>query len=54
MEQRYLPLGFTAGKGKLTASVPPNENTAVPGVYMLFIVDSAGVPSVAKMVTLAG
>jgi Domain of unknown function (DUF1929)/Bacterial Ig domain len=52
MEQRYLPLSFTAGSGTLTASVPANVNTAVPGVYMLFIVDSAGVPSVAKMVTL--
>jgi hypothetical protein len=53
MEQRYLPLSFTvAGKGSLAASVPANVHTAVPGVYMLFIVDSAGVPSVAKMVTL--
>jgi hypothetical protein len=52
MEQRYLPLGFTAGSGTLTANVPSNAHTAVPGVYMLFIVDSAGVPSVAKMVTL--
>jgi hypothetical protein len=52
MEQRYLPLGFTAGDGTLTASVPPNLHTAVPGVYMLFIVDAAGVPSVAKMVNL--
>src|SRR5919106_709233 len=53
MEQRYLPLGFTAGNGTLTASVPANVHTAVPGVYMLFIVDSAGVPSVAKMVNVA-
>jgi hypothetical protein len=52
MEQRYLPLSFTAGGGTLTASVPGNINTAVPGVYMLFIVDSAGVPSVGKMVTV--
>jgi len=52
MEQRYLPLSFTAGNGTLTASVPANVHTAVPGVYMLFIVDSAGVPSVAKMVNL--
>ena len=50
MEQRYVPLSFTAGGGTLTASVPANVNTAVPGVYMLFIVDSAGVPSVARMV----
>jgi hypothetical protein len=52
MEQRYVPLSFTAGTGTLTASVPANMHTAVPGVYMLFIVDSAGVPSVAKMVNL--
>jgi hypothetical protein len=52
MEQRYVPLGFTAGTGTLTATVPANMHTAVPGVYMLFIVDSAGVPSVAKMVNL--
>jgi hypothetical protein len=52
MEQRYLPLGFTAGDGTLTATVPANVHTAIPGVYMLFIVDSAGVPSVARMVTL--
>ena len=53
MEQRYLPLSFTAGAGTLTASVPANVHTAVPGIYMLFIVDSAGVPSVASMVGLA-
>jgi len=52
MEQRYLPLSFAAGTGTLTANVPANMNTAVPGVYMLFIVDSTGVPSVARMVTL--
>ena len=52
MEQRYLPLSFTAGSGILTASVPANMHTAVPGGYMLFIVDSAGVPSVATMVTV--
>jgi Galactose oxidase-like, Early set domain/Bacterial Ig domain len=53
MEQRYVPLSFTAGAGALTATVPANVNAAVPGVYMLFIVDSDGVPSVARMVQLA-
>ena len=52
MEQRYVPLNFTAGAGTLTAAVPANVNTAVPGVYMLFIVDSAGVPSMARMVSV--
>jgi Domain of unknown function (DUF1929)/Bacterial Ig domain len=50
MEQRYIPLGFTAGAGQLTAAVPANANVVPPGYYMLFIVDGSGVPSVAKMV----
>jgi uncharacterized repeat protein (TIGR01451 family) len=50
MEQHYLPLSFTVGTDTLTASVPANMNTAVPGVYMLFIVDSAGVPAVARII----
>ena len=52
MEQRYVPLTFTAGAGTLNATSPAGVNIAVPGVYMLFIVDAAGVPSVARMVTL--
>jgi hypothetical protein len=52
MEQRYVPLSFTTGDGTLTAAVPANVHTAVPGVYMLFVVDSAGVPSVARMVRI--
>ncbi len=52
MEQRYVPLSFTAGDGTLAAAVPANVHTAAPGVYMLFVVDSVGVPSVARMVTL--
>jgi hypothetical protein len=52
MEQRYVPLSFTAGSGSLAATVPMNVNVAPPGFYMLFIVDGAGVPSVAKMVRL--
>jgi hypothetical protein len=52
MEQRYVPLSFTVGDGTLTTTVPANVHSAVPGVYMLFIVDSAGVPSVARMLTV--
>ena len=54
MEQRYVPLGFTAGAGSLSATAPANANLAPPGVYMLFLVDAAGVPSVAHMITLGG
>ena len=45
---------FTAGTGSLTVTAPANANLAPPGVYMLFVVDAAGVPSVAHMVTLGG
>ena len=54
MEQRYIPLSFTAGATSLTASAPANANIAPPGFYMLFIIDANGVPSVARMVTLQG
>jgi hypothetical protein len=50
MEQRYIPLSFTAGTGSLNATAPANPNVAPPGVYMLFAIDANGVPSVAKMV----
>jgi hypothetical protein len=50
MEQRYVPLSFSAGSGELTATSPQNASVAPPGVYMLFIIDDAGVPSVAKMI----
>ncbi len=52
MDQRYVPLAFTAGSGTVTATGPANANVAPPGPYMLFLVDSAGVPSVAQMVTV--
>ena len=52
MEQRYVPLAFTAGAGTLTATAPRDANIAPPGVYMLFAVDANGVPSVARMVTV--
>jgi hypothetical protein len=52
MEQRYIPLAFTAGATSLTATIPANVNVAPPGVYMLFIIDANGVPSVARMVRL--
>jgi Domain of unknown function (DUF1929)/Bacterial Ig domain/Kelch motif len=52
MDQRYVPLAFSAGSGTLTATAPANANVAPPGPYMLVVVDAAGVPSVAKMVTV--
>ncbi|HWZ65731.1 MAG TPA: galactose oxidase-like domain-containing protein [Patescibacteria group bacterium] len=47
---RAVPLSFTQTAGGLNIQMPPNSNTAPPGYYMLFIVNSNGVPSVASMV----
>ena len=52
MSQRYLPLAFTAGSGSLTVTAPASSNLATPGNYMLFLVDTNGVPSIAAQVRL--
>ena len=50
MDQRLVGMNFTVGSGSLTVTAPPNSNIAPPGYYMLFILNSSGVPSVAQMV----
>lgn len=52
MDQRYIPLTFSRNGGGIQATAPANANIAPPGVYMLFLVDGQGVPSVAKMVSV--
>ena len=52
MEQRLVGLSFTAGSGVLNVTAPPNGNIAPPGYYMLFVLNGAGVPSVARFVRL--
>ncbi len=49
-EQRYIALTFTPTGNNLAVTTPVNANIAPPGYYMLFIVNSAGVPSIAKIV----
>jgi Domain of unknown function (DUF1929)/PKD domain len=41
------------GSGSLNLTTPPNSNIAPPGYYMLFLLDSAGVPSVAQFIQLS-
>jgi hypothetical protein len=53
MDQRLVGLSYTLGSGTLTVTAPPNGNIAPPGYYMLFLVNSSGVPSVAKFVKLS-
>src|SRR4029077_6859838 len=52
MEQRVVGLAFTATSGALTVKFPPNSNVAPPGYYMLFLLNNAGVPSVASFVQI--
>jgi hypothetical protein len=50
MDQRYVDLSFGTRNGRLQVSGPVNGSIAPPGYYMLFIVSTEGVPSVAKIV----
>ncbi len=53
MDQRLVGLNFTVGSGVLNATAPPNGSIAPPGYYLLFILNSAGVPSIAQFVQLS-
>lgn len=44
-DQRALSLTFTAGEGAVDVQTPADANLAPPGFYMLFIVNTNGVPS---------
>jgi hypothetical protein len=50
MHQRFIKLPITVEGGAITATVPASAALAPPGYYMLFIVDSQGVPSIAQFV----
>ena len=53
---RYVKLSFrqkgAAHKGEIRIRAPKLPAQAVPGIYLLFVLDQAGVPSVAKRVYL--
>ena len=53
MDQRMVGLNFTVQGTTLTLTSPPNGNIAPPGYYLLFILNSSGVPSVAKFVQIS-
>ena len=52
--QRFVPLTFGQIGGGLNIQAPVDGNLAPPGPYMLFLVDTNGVPSVASWVRLSG
>jgi fibronectin type 3 domain-containing protein len=59
MEQRLVglcgpsPQPACSGTGTLNLVTPPNGNIAPPGYYMLFLLDSNGVPSKARFIQLS-
>jgi hypothetical protein len=57
MSQRVVPLAFAKEPGgvKLTAPPAPNNSAdvALPGYYMLFLLNDRGVPSVARWMSLS-
>jgi len=50
--QRFVPLTFSKTGGALNVQAPLNGNIAPPGPYMIFLVDTNGVPSMAAMTRL--
>jgi cysteine-rich repeat protein len=59
MDQRLIglcgpsPQPACSGSGTLALTTPPNGNIAPPGWYMLFLLDSAGVPSTARFLQIS-
>jgi fibronectin type 3 domain-containing protein len=59
MDQRLIglcgasPQPACTGQGTLALTSPPHGNIAPPGYYMLFLLDSRGVPSIARFIQLS-
>ncbi|HEX5704378.1 MAG TPA: galactose oxidase-like domain-containing protein [Pyrinomonadaceae bacterium] len=51
--QRFNNLSFTSFLGGLNVTMPADGNLCPPGHYMLFIINSAGVPSVASIIKIS-
>jgi hypothetical protein len=52
MEQRFLELGFSASGATLSVQAPARATDAPPGMYLLFVIDTEGVPSEGRMVRI--
>ncbi len=51
-DQRYLNLAFQQSGSTLSVDAPASATLTPPGYYMLFVLNTAGVPSVARWVRL--
>ena len=52
MEQRFIELTYTTVGNELSVQAPTRAGDAPPGFYMVFVLNNAGVPSVAKMLRM--
>ncbi|HET6861901.1 MAG TPA: galactose oxidase-like domain-containing protein [Pyrinomonadaceae bacterium] len=52
MNQRFKSLSFSVSRKALSVVGPANGNVCPPGYYMLFILNSNGVPSIAKIISI--
>ncbi len=52
MHQRAIKLKIVTRTNGLTATLPTSSSLVPPGYYMLFVLDSVGIPSVAKFVRI--
>ncbi len=52
MGQLFVELNFTVAGTRLAVQAPTRAADASPGSYLLFVIDTAGVPSVASMVRI--
>jgi hypothetical protein len=51
-EQRLIPLPYTQSGTQITATLSASPQLAPPGYYMLFAFNRAGVPAVAKIISV--
>ena len=51
-QARFLELAFAQTSGSVVITPPSDARLAPPGYYMLFVLDAAGVPSMARIVRL--
>ena len=49
MEQRFVDLPFNAQGNTLSVQIPSRASDVPPGMWMMFVIDDAGVPSEAKL-----
>ena len=53
MHQRVVKLQIQQVAGGLSLTIPVSSAIVPPGYYMLFVVDSTGIPSVAKFLRIS-